>query len=205
MDRQREHQAEVHFALGTIIQGVTLAALGNEVANFMRDASRVEAGWFMVTAVQSLLLCILFWYRFMDNYHFGFRMMHMTAAGHFMMAVLHILLGLQQLVAIRFLDMPGIWLTLYVLLIVTTLAGSWVSTHILRLRSDRPAQIKEPASWPFLSTFFMTLVLLVVWYIQPGLDPALVAMAALCSSGVGIILFAIYSIQLFKGHQAEEK
>jgi hypothetical protein len=44
MDRQREHQAEVHFALGTIIQGVTLAALGNEVANFMRDASRVEAG-----------------------------------------------------------------------------------------------------------------------------------------------------------------
>jgi hypothetical protein len=204
-DKQREYQAEVHFALGTIIQGVTLAALGNEVAGMMRDVSLSEAGWIIATAVQSLFLCILFWYRFMDNYHSGFRMMRMTAGTHFMIAVLHILLGLQQLVAIHFLDTPRLWLTLYVLLIATTLAGSWISTRILRVQDHQPDQADDPASWPFLLTFFITLVLLVAWYVLPGSPPDVLGMAALFSSAIGILLFAVYSIQLFKGHQLEGK
>lgn len=108
---KRNYQAEVHFALGAVIQGVTVAALGNELAAALKNLPFPGAIWVFVTGVQSLLLCIAFWYTFMNNYFFGFRVINLTARTHFLYATLYLILGLQQHIAIQFLAAPRIWMT----------------------------------------------------------------------------------------------
>ncbi len=62
-----EYQAQVHFALGAVIQGITVAALGNEIAAALRALPFPGAIWIFITGLQSLLLCIAFWYNFIGQ------------------------------------------------------------------------------------------------------------------------------------------
>lgn len=199
---KRNFQAEVHFALGAVIQGVTVAALGNELARALRDLPFPGAIWVFVTGAQSLLLCIAFWYTFMNNYFFGFRVINLTAKTHFLFATLYLILGLQQHIAIQYLDAPRLWMTLYVLLISTVLAGSWVSSHVTVVdqQGARQAFDYDPGSKAFLSAFLLALGAVLVWYAAPDVDGVLFRSIALCISGAGLILFVIYSIRRFQRH-----
>ncbi|MCL4858309.1 MAG: hypothetical protein KJZ93_02835 [Caldilineaceae bacterium] len=199
---KRNFQAEVHFALGAVIQGVTVAALGNELARALRDLPFPGAIWVFVTGAQSLLLCIAFWYTFMNNYFFGFRVINLTAKTHFLFATLYLILGLQQHIAIQYLGAPRLWMTLYVLLISTVLAGSWVSSHVTVVdqQGARQAFDYDPGSKAFLSAFLLALGAVLVWYAAPDVDGVLFRSIALCISGAGLILFVIYSIRRFQRH-----
>jgi hypothetical protein len=46
---KRNYQAEVHFALGAVIQGITVAALGNELAAALRALPFPGAVWVFIT------------------------------------------------------------------------------------------------------------------------------------------------------------
>jgi hypothetical protein len=199
---KRNYQAEVHFALGAVIQGITVAALGNELAAALRELPFPGAIWVFVTGLQSLILCIAFWYTFMNNYFFGFRVINLTARTHFLFAALYLVLGLQQLIAIQFLDVPRLWMTFYVLLIATTLANSWTSAHVkvVDRSAVRQALAYDPGSKSFLITFVLALVCLIAWYVVPGLDTNLFRALALSISGLGLVLFVIYYIQVFQRH-----
>ena len=199
---KRNFQAEVHFALGAVIQGGTVAALGNELARALRDLPFPGAIWVFVTGAQSLLLCIAFWYTFMNNYFFGFRVINLTAKTHFLFATLYLILGLQQHIAIQYLGAPRLWMTLYVLLISTVLAGSWVSSHVTVVdqQGARQAFDYDPGSKAFLSAFLLALGAVLVWYAAPDVDGVLFRSIALCISGAGLILFVIYSIRRFQRH-----
>lgn len=199
---KRNYQAEVHFALGAVIQGITVAALGNELAAALREAGSPGAAWVFVTGLQSLLLCIAFWYTFMNNYFFGFRVINLTAKTHFLFAALYLILGLQQLIAIQFLDTPRMWLTFYVLLIATTLAGSWTTSHvtIINKKGVREALNYDPGSKPFLLAFLLAVGCLLAWYFIPGIDTDLFRAFALAVSGIGLVLFTVYYIQVFQKH-----
>lgn len=199
---KRTYQAEVHFALGAVIQGITVAALGGELAAALRELPFPGAVWVFVTGLQSLLLCIAFWYTFMNNYFFGFRAINLTARTHLIFAALYLTLGLQQLIAIQFLDMPRMWMTFYVLLIATTLLGSWTTSHV-QLVSDeemRKALNYDPGSRAFLSTFFLSLIFLIAWYVVPDIDTDAFRAAALFVSGAGLLLFIIYYVRVFQRH-----
>ena len=52
---KRDYQAEVHFALGAVIQGITVAALGSELAAVLREMPFPGTIWVFVTGLQSLL------------------------------------------------------------------------------------------------------------------------------------------------------
>jgi hypothetical protein len=201
-DVKRNYQAEVHFALGAVIQGVTVAALGNELANALKNLPFPGAIWVFITGFQSLLLCIAFWYTFMNNYFFGFRVINLSAGTHFLFATLYLVLGLQQHIAIQFLAAPRVWMTLYVLLIATVLAGSWISSQVTLIDNceARQAFDYDPGSKAFLSAFFLALVSLIVWYVAPGVDGVLFRSLALLVSGVGLILFIVYSVRRFQRH-----
>jgi hypothetical protein len=199
---KRAYQAEIHFALGAVIQGITVAALGGEIAAALKAWPFPGAGWVFITGLQSLLLCIAFWYTFMNNYFFGFRVINLTAKTHLLFATLYLILGLQQLIAIQLLDSPRLWMTLYVLLIATVLANSWLSAHvtIIKRKGVRQALDYDPGSKPFLFTFLLSLICLIAWYLVPGIDTTLFRTIALATSGVGLILFTIYYVQVFQKH-----
>ncbi len=201
-ERERNYQAHVHFALGGIIQGLMLAALAGELANALRDFTYPSTLWILVTALQSLLLCILFWYRFMDNFIFGFRVINLSAKAHFLFAAHHLVLGLLQFLAIRFLHDSRLWLTLYSLLILTTQGFSFFSTHlkIIKAEGAEAALTYEPDTRFLLITISLTLVFLVGWYLFPGLDTTLYRAIALTLSSLSIIAFIVYSIKVFEHH-----
>jgi hypothetical protein len=201
-ERERNYQAHVHFALGGIIQGLMLAALAGELANALRDFTYPATIWILVTALQSLLLCILFWYRFMDNFIFGFRVINLSAKTHFLFATHHLVLGLLQFLAIRFLSDSRLWLTFYALLILTTQGFSFFSTHlkIIEQEGAEAALSYEPDTRFLLITVSLTLIALVGWHLFQGLDTNLFRAAALTLSGLSIIAFIIYSIRVFEHH-----
>jgi hypothetical protein len=201
-ERKRNYQAEVHFALGAVIQGVTVAALGNEVAAALRELPFPGAGWVFVAAAQSLFLCIIFWYRFMDNYYFGFRVINLTAMAHFLFACLYLVLGILQLMAIGFLDLPRVWMSCYVLLVAATLAGSWLSSSVTVIKESevRKAFAYDPGSRAFLVTFVLSAALLLAWFLIPGIDTGLFRALAFTVSGLGLAVFTVYSIRVFQRH-----
>lgn len=203
-ERERSYQAHVHFALGGIIQGLMLAALAGELANALRDFSYPSTIWILVTALQSLLLCILFWYNFMDNFIFGFRVINMNAGTHFLFAVHHLVLGLLQFLAIRFLANSRLWLTFYALLSLITVAFSYsfFSSHltIIQKQGAKETLLYDPDTRFLKITVSLTLLILVGWYLFPGLDTNLYRGIALTLSGLSIIAFIIYSIKIFDHH-----
>jgi hypothetical protein len=201
-ERERNYQAHVHFALGGIIQGLMLAALAGELANALREFTAPASIWILVAAIQSLLLCILFWYRFMDNFIFGFRVINLTARTHFLFAAHHLVLGLLQFLAIRFLYDSRLWLTFYALLIFITQGFSYVSSHlkIIDLEGANEALSYEPDTKILLVIVSLTLISLVVWYLFPGLETGLFRAVALTFSGLSIVAFIVYSIKVFDHH-----
>jgi hypothetical protein len=199
---KRNYQAEVHFALGAVIQGITVAALGSALASALRSLPFPDLLWVFATGLQSLLLCIIFWYTFMNNYFFGFRVINLTAKTHLFFAAFYLVLGLQQLIAIQFLDMPRAWMTFYVLLIATMFVGSWVTSHItvISKKDVRQALEYDPGSRAFNIFFILSAVFLLAWYLIPDIGTALFQAAALILSGVGLVLFTIYYVQVFQKH-----
>ena len=199
-ERERNYQAHVHFALGGIIQGLMLAALAGELATALRDFSYPSTIWILVTALQSLLLCILFWYRFMDNFIFGFRVINLSTKTHFLFASHHLVLGLLQFLAIRFLYDSRLWLTFYALLILTTQGFSLFSSHlkIINREGAEAALTYEPDTRLMLVSISLMLIALVGWYLFPGIATNLYRAAALTLSGLGIIAFIIYSIKVLE-------
>lgn len=199
-ETRRDYQAEVYFALGAVIQGITVAALGDQLAAALRALPFNGATWVFVAGLQSLLLCIVFWYNFMDNYFFGFRVINLDAKAHFVGATLYLVLGLQQFIAIQFLDQPRMWLTLYVLLLATTLVGSWLSSRVQVVDEEgvREALHYDPGSRSFLIGFYLTVGCLIVWYAFPSIETSLFRALAFAVSGIGLVLFALYSVRVFQ-------
>lgn len=199
---KRNYQAEVHFALGAVIQGITVAALGSELASAVRSLPFPNLLWVFATGLQSLLLCIIFWYTFMNNYFFGFRIINLTAKTHLFFAAFYLVLGLQQLIANQFLNMPRTWMTFYVLLIVTMFIGSWVTSHIAVISKKGAQQALEydPGSRAFNVCFILSALVLLLWYLIPDIAIDLFQAGALILSGMGLIFFTIYYVQVFQKH-----
>lgn len=197
--QKRDYQADVHFALGAVIQGITVAALGSELAGILRSAPFPGAGWAFVTAAQSLLMCILFWYSFVSNYFFAFRVIILTAKTHLAIAAHYLILGLLQLMAIQFLAEPRLWMTFYALLVVATLAGSWMASHVSVIDDDEVREVfeHESDSAAFLITSFVSVGFLIAWYAVPGIDTVLFRAAALFVSGLWLIWLTVDNVRLF--------
>jgi hypothetical protein len=106
----------------------------------------------------------------MNNYFFGFRVINLTAKTHLLFAAFYLILGLQQLIAIQFLDTPRRWFTFYVMLIATMFAGAWATAHIpiIKRKEARQALEYDPGSRAFNGSFILAVALLLAWYFIPG-------------------------------------
>lgn len=88
------------------------------------------------------------------------------------------------------------------LLIATVLAGAWISSQVTVIDNSeaRRAFDYDPGASVFLIAFFLALVSLIIWYVAPGVDGVLFRSMVLLISGVGLVLFIVYSVRRFQRH-----
>jgi hypothetical protein len=199
---KRGYQAEVHFALGAVIQGVTVAALGGEVAAAVRAFEFPGTIWILTTGLLSLILCLTFWISFLNNYFFGFRVIVLDAKMHVLFSAQYLLLGFLQLMAIQFLDNPQMWFTFFVLLFSVAFLGSWYLYRNLVVEDDEIRQALEydPGAKVIYGLFLLTLLLLVAWYVFPTIDTFLFGGITLFVSFLILIVFNLNFIKVFQRH-----
>jgi hypothetical protein len=170
---KRNYQAEVYLALATVIQAITLTALGNEVVVTLKNPQASISIWIVVTAILSLQLCISFWYLFVRDYFFGFRMINLTAMNHMVIASFIFILGFLQFIAFQFLAEPRLWLTLVLMGIGMVLLNAWYTSGNIAIVNVEGAH--EVMQLDRGSNLFFTFVLvavgcLILWYSVPSID-----------------------------------
>jgi hypothetical protein len=201
--QKRGYQAEVHFALGAVIQGVTIAALGAEIADYIKAFVFPDILWILATGLLSFFLCLAFWISFINNYFFGFRVVTMNARIHVLFSVQYLLLGFLQLMAIHFLAHPRMWLTFFVMLFMVAFLGSWyLSKNLVVVGDEEVHQALEydPGAAAFNGLFVVTLLLLIAWYIFPGLATPFYAMVGLSAAFLSLVVFHINFVKMFQKH-----
>jgi hypothetical protein len=200
---KRGYQADVHFALGAVIQGVTVAALGGEIAFSLKNFILPDTLWILATGLLSFLVVLTFWVSFLNNYFFGFRVIVLNAKMHVLYSAQYLLLGLLQLVAINFLDNPRMWLTFLVLLFLVAILGSWYLFRSIVIVDDeniRQALEYDPGEKILNILFLVVLLILFAWYVFPALDTPLYHAAALTAAFLTLAVFNLNFIKVFQRH-----
>ena len=197
----RDYQAEVHFALATVVQAITIAALGSELVVALRDLQSPVSIWLFVTAVQSLLICITFWFAFIMAYFSGFRLVRLSAMNHFVLAATYFVIGLLQFMAIQFLAEPRLWLTFVLMLLAATLFSTWYASHYIELvplEGAGQAADTDPISRILVVVSLAAAACVVLWYAVPAIDTAVFRAISLSISGAGLLLLDVAAIRAFQ-------
>jgi hypothetical protein len=199
---KRGYQAEVYLALATILQGLTLTALGSEIVSTIRELEYPGILWVLATGLLSLMLCITFWYIFVRDYFFGYRAISLTAMNHLMLASAIFSIGFLQFIAFQFLEEPRFWLTLVLLSICVVFINSWyISRHIVFDREDvREAIHYLPGSRIFTVLFLAAVVCLLLWYALPGIDTDWFRLITLAIVAGLLIRLIASSVRIFEKH-----
>lgn len=200
-ETKRNYQAEVYLALATVIQAITLTALGNEVVALLKNPEQVWSIWVLVTGLLSLQLCISFWYLFVRDYFFGFRVINLTAKNHMVMASFIFILGFLQFIAFQFLTEPRLWLTLVLIGIGLVLLNAWYTTvniEVIDREGSQEAMQLGRGSAGFVVLTLIAAACLVLWYAVPAFDSALFKAITLGITAAALILLDADAIRAFQ-------
>jgi hypothetical protein len=202
-EAKRDYQAEVYLALATVVQGLTLTAVGSEIVAAIKAPQYPGILWVFFTGLLSLLVCISFWYIFVRDYFFGFRVIHLTAVNHFFLASAIFTIGFLQFIAFQFLGDSRVWLTLVLLSIAVVFINSWYISHSIETipREDiREAITYDPGSRVFAILYLAALGCLVLWYVVPAIGTDLFRGITLLIVGAALIRLNLSSVQIFQKH-----
>jgi hypothetical protein len=130
---KRNLQADVYLALATVIQAITLTGLGTEVVSILKDPQKPVTIWVILTGLLSLQFCISFWFLFVRDYFFGYRLINLTAQNHMVAASFIFILGFLQFIAFQFLADPRLWLTLVLAGVWLVLLHAWYTTGNIKI------------------------------------------------------------------------
>jgi hypothetical protein len=200
-DTRRGYQAEIYFALATIIQGIILTAVGTEVAAALRDFILPELWWPLATGLLSLVICFTFWYIFVRDFYFGFRVIEMNAGNHFFLAAAIFTAGFFQFIAFQFLAEPRLWLALVLASMAVVFLNSWYITHHVKVmeRIDiRQAFNYSPNQLPFLILTSLAVVCLWLWYLVPTFDTPVFGAFTLSVFGAALVTLNLHSVKVFQ-------
>jgi hypothetical protein len=200
---RRGYQAEVYLALATVVQAITLTAVGSDIVLALKELQFPDLLWVFSTGFLSLLLCISFWYIFVRDYFFGFRVLPLSALNHFFLAAVIFSVGFLQFIAFQFLQDPRLWLTLVLLSMGIVFLNSWYISHsILKTASEdiREAVTYDPGSRVFTILLLAAVVCLVLWYLVPAIDTELFRGLTLLILGAALIQLNVSSVLNFQKH-----
>lgn len=199
----RSYQAEVYLALATIVQAITLTALGSEIVIAMKTLRGAELAWIFATGLLSLFISVSFWYIFMRDYFFGFRVIILSPQNHLFLASAIFVMGFLQFIGFHFLAAPRLWLTLVLLTILVMFFNSWymsVNVKTLDREDIRQAVHYNPGTMPFVILYLLAAAGLLLWYLVPAVDTALFQGAMLALIGAALVLFNLSAQKVFKRH-----
>lgn len=198
---KRNYQAEVYLALATVIQAITLTALGAEAGAALKNLPFPGSIWVLLTGLLSLNLCISFWYIFVRDFFFGFRVVNLTAVNHLVLASVIFLTGLLQYIAFQFLTEPRLWLTLVLLSIAVVLLNTWYASRNLAIIAQAGVQEAfhyDPGYKVFALLFCVALGCLALWYLVPGIDTPLFRGITLLVTGAALVHLNVSAVQVFQ-------
>jgi protein-S-isoprenylcysteine O-methyltransferase Ste14 len=199
----RSYQAEVYLALATIVQAITLTALGSEVVTAIKTLQPPEILWVFATGLLSLYISISFWYIFMRDYFFGFRVLILTPQNHLALAAAIFIMGFLQFIAFHFLAQPRLWLTLVLLTILVMFINSWYMSSSVRLvdREDiRQAVNYDPGAKQFYYLYLALGAGLLAWYLVPAVDGPVFRVAMLVLTAAALVLLNWSAQKVFQRH-----
>lgn len=104
----QEKIPEIYFGLTTVIQGITLAILGDSIIKFGLSWPINWITWTMIIA--SFLLAITYWLELVMGYLYLFRVTYLSASNHIIATFFYFGIGLSQIIAFSSIDSPSIWL-----------------------------------------------------------------------------------------------
>lgn len=197
------YQAEVYLALATIIQAITVTALGNELVVTIKNPQFPDFYWALVTGLLSLLICITVWYLFIRDYFYGYRLVVMTAQNHLVFASAIFLLGFFQFIAFQFLTQPRLWLTLVTVgVLIVFLNSIYMSRAVTFVPKESAKQVVEVemGSNLFLIMMSIATIGLILWYLVPSIDTLVFRMVTLGAVGIGFLALDKGAIQSFQKH-----
>jgi hypothetical protein len=203
LEERRGYQAEVYLALATVVQAITLTAVGSDIVLALKELQFPDLLWVFITGFLSLLLCISFWYIFVRDYFFGFRVVPLSASNHFFLAAVIFSIGFLQYIAFQFLQDPRVWLTLVLLSIGIVFLNSWyISRSILKTASEdiRVALNYDPGWRAFTILYMAAVVCLALWYLVPAFDTDLFRGITLSIVGAALIRLNYSSVLIFQKH-----
>jgi hypothetical protein len=203
LEERRGYQAEVYLALATVVQAITLTAVGSDIVLAIQELPFPDLLWVFLTGFLSLLLCISFWYIFVRDYFFGFRVVPLSASNHFFLATVIFSIGFLQYIAFQFLQDPRVWLTLVLLSIGIVFLNSWYISHsILKTASEdiRVALDYDPGWRAFTILYMAAVVCLALWYLVPAFDTDLFRGITLSIVGAALIRLNYSSVLIFQKH-----
>jgi uncharacterized membrane protein len=190
----KEIQANVYFSLASVIQGITIAVLGERVFDFLPSMNV----FVIITAISSLLISLHFWFGFLMAYFHLFRLVRLNASHHFILSLTYFLIGFSQVLAFQYLDKPKTWMTICVIMVLIVSIYQSFMQKILRV------QATEEESHKIISTEYrlfnrliyliavVTVVLVAVWYIYPSKNENAYALSTLS-------VFVLLLLLLFRG------
>lgn len=200
---KRNYQADVYLALATVIQGLTLTALGDEVVAALKNPQAPVTIWFVITGLLSLQLSISFWYLFVRDYFFGFRVINLTAQNHAVVASFIFVLGLLQFIAFQFLADPRLWLTFVLMGIGLVLLNAWYtigSVEVIHVEGAQEALQLDRGSTVFIILVLLAIGCLVLWYLVPAIDTAFFRAITLGITAAALIQLDASAISAFQKH-----
>lgn len=202
-ETKRNYQAEVYLALATVIQAITLTSLGNEVVALLRNPQTDVSLWTVLTGLLSLQICISFWYLFVRDYFFGYRIINLTAKNHMVIASFIFILGFLQFIAFQFLTDPRLWLTLVLMGIGLVLLNAWYTTgniEVIDVKEAKEAMQFERGSTVFVLLTLVATVCLIGWYAVPALDSTLFRAITLGVTAAALIQLNVSAVRGFQNH-----
>ena len=170
-----EMQASVYFTLGSVIQGITIAILGESVVDLVGNLQIT----IILATINSLLIATHFWFAFMMAYYYLFRIIRLNAKQHFWLSSSFFLIGLSQVVAFQFLNNARIWATISFVMLLMISFYLWSMARIIKKRITDPKILKvfhiEFTSFNRLAygLTFAILMMLALWYTVPSFNTEL--------------------------------
>ena len=205
---RRDYQADIYFALATIIQAIILTALGTELVVLIKAPIVEDMPWIIITGLQSLIICVSFWYHFVRDYFFGFRMIELNAINHLILAFTFFLIGLLQFMAFQFLDEPRIWYLLILVSIGCVFINSWYMTKFVKME-DNPIEKNEAEGVEISKltgvSYIAALICMVVWFIVPEITTPLFKGMAFVITTLMLGFFIVEALQSFQMQIDREK
>ena len=205
---RRDYQADIYFALATIIQAIILTALGTELVVLIKAPIVEDMPWIIITGLQSLIICVSFWYHFVRDYFFGFRMIELNAINHLILAFTFFLIGLLQFMAFQFLDEPRIWYLLILVSIGCVFINSWYMTKFVKME-DNPIEKNEAEGVEISkltgASYIAALICMFVWFIVPEIATPLFKGMAFVLTTLMLGFFIVEALQSFQMQIDREK